>query len=89
MKNLGRYTIALLSALFAVTALDRLVASLDLGYSESRGRPNERRQPFENTTMNRSPAAQALCQLNINWIGAAATRTAGRPVLVARVTTGG
>ena len=39
--------------------------------------------------MNRSPAAQELCQLNINWIGAAATRTAGRPVLVARVTTGG
>ena len=36
-----------------------------------------------------SPAAQALCQLSINWIGAAARRTAGRPVLVARVTTGG
>jgi len=44
MKNLGRYTIALLSALFAVTALDRLVAFLDLGYSESRGRPNELRR---------------------------------------------
>src|SRR5262249_5019235 len=44
MKNLGRYTIALLSALFAFTALDRLVAFLDLGYSESRGRPNELRR---------------------------------------------
>src|SRR5262249_39656455 len=44
MKNPGRHTIALLSALFAVTALDRLVAFLDLGYSESRGRPNELRR---------------------------------------------
>jgi len=44
MKNLGRYQIGLLSALFAVTALDRLVAFLDLGYSESRGRPNELRR---------------------------------------------
>ena len=43
MKNLRRYTIALLSALFAVTALDRLVAFLDLGYTAPRGRPNERR----------------------------------------------
>ena len=33
MKDLGRYTIALLSALFAVTALDRLVAFLDLGWA--------------------------------------------------------
>src|SRR5262249_47309416 len=44
MKYLGRYTIALLSALFAVTVLDRLVAFLDLGYTPSRGRPNEHRR---------------------------------------------
>jgi lysophospholipase L1-like esterase len=44
MKNLGRDTIALLSVLFAVTALDRLVAFLDLGYSELPGRPNELRR---------------------------------------------
>jgi GDSL-like Lipase/Acylhydrolase family len=44
VKHLGRYTIALLSALFAVIALDRLVAFLDLGYTPSRARPNEHRR---------------------------------------------
>ena len=44
MTNLGRYTIALLSALVAVTALDRLVAFLDLGYTAVRGHPNEHRR---------------------------------------------
>jgi len=44
MKYLGRYTIALLSALVALTALDRLIAFLDLGYTPSRGRPNEHRR---------------------------------------------
>ena len=44
MTNLGRYTIALLSALVALTALDRLVAFLDLGYTAVRGHPNEHRR---------------------------------------------
>jgi lysophospholipase L1-like esterase len=44
MRIPGRFTIALLSALFAVIALDRLVAFLDLGYTAARGRPNERRR---------------------------------------------
>src|SRR5262245_14296345 len=44
MTGLDRYTIAFLSALFAITALDRLVAFLDLGYTAARGRPNEHRR---------------------------------------------